>query len=116
METWKKTDILFGKAPGKSGIGKSLTRWSDTIRALMGSLVGAAKEAQDPVRWHKFIGAVGSFATDLMMIFGPPVLSFLFTPLVQSQIFVKTTMRINLFHKIKVIIKYYLHIVSLFKQ
>ena len=73
-------DIPFDKASGRRERGRSPTRWSDTMRARMGSVVGAAKEAQDPVRWHKFIGAVGSFATDLMMIFGPPVLSFCLRP------------------------------------
>ena len=38
-------DILFGKAPGRKGRERSPTRWSDTIRARMGSVVGAVKEA-----------------------------------------------------------------------
>ena len=39
--------ILFGKAPSRGGRVRSPTWWSDTIRAEMGSVVGAAKEAQD---------------------------------------------------------------------
>ena len=38
-------DILFGKAHGRRGRGRSPTRGSDTIRARMGSVVRAAKEA-----------------------------------------------------------------------
>ena len=40
-------DIFFGKAYGRRGRGRSPTRWSDTIRARIGSVVGAAKEARD---------------------------------------------------------------------
>ena len=36
--------------------------------------------------------------------------------MIRCQIVVKTTMRINLFHRIKVILKYYIHIMSLFEQ
>ena len=43
-----KKDIFFGKAPGRRGRGRSPTRWSDTIRAWMESVVGAAKEAHGP--------------------------------------------------------------------
>ena len=51
-------DILFGKAPGRRGRGRSLTRWSNTIRSWMGSVFGAEKEAQNQDRWRELIGAV----------------------------------------------------------
>ena len=56
--------ILFGKAPDRKARGRSPTRWSNTIRARMGSVVVAAKEAQDRDWWGKLIGAARSFATE----------------------------------------------------
>ena len=57
-------DIFFGKAPVRRGRGRFPTRWSDTIRARMGLVIGAAKEAQDRDWWRELIGAVQLFATE----------------------------------------------------
>ena len=42
--------------------------------------------------------------------------NFKLPPMIQSQVVVKSTMRINLFYKITLILKYYMHVVSLFEQ
>ncbi len=57
-------DVLLGKPPGKSGRGRSPTRWTDGIRAQMGSVVSAAAETQDRERWCALVGAVRSQAAE----------------------------------------------------
>ena len=53
-----KKDIFLGYAPRKSRTGISQTKWFDIIKARMGSVVGAASQAQDFNRRRAFLGAV----------------------------------------------------------
>ena len=55
-----KKDILFGKIPGKKGRKRFPTRWSDLIRARMGSVVRAASHAQDHDGQRAFLDAIKS--------------------------------------------------------
>ena len=53
-------DILFGKASGKRGRGKTSSRWFDIIKARMGSVVRAASQVRDHDRWSPLLGAIQS--------------------------------------------------------
>ena len=63
--TWRevgnlKKDILLGKAPGKKGRGRSLIRWSDIIKAWIGSVVKAAAQTRHRDGWRAPLGAIWS--------------------------------------------------------
>ncbi len=51
-------DILFSKAPGKRGRGRSPTRWSDIIKVRIGSVVNAVVQTRDRDRWRILLGAI----------------------------------------------------------